>query len=276
MLDQEHGDPELVVHTTDERGELDLLGRIRPGGRFIEEEELRARPEGTGDLEPPSRPVREGTGELVRPRAKADEIEEARRTASPSRSSFLVRGRRSIAPTGPVCWRDSTPIFTFSNTVRALKSLLVWKVHAIPRRFTRCGLRPTIWVAPALVGVEVDGARLRVVDAGEAVEKARLAGSVRADDGEQFTPGLVERHVDEALHPAEAQRDVVDVDDDVAGDCRGRGVDGRRHEISLEDPLIASAVPTPCSARPISRFRLRDGIIPSGRKIIMITRIAPR
>ena len=44
----------------------------------------------------------------------------------------------------------------------------------------------------ALVGVEVDGAHLRVVDAGEAVEKARLAGSVRADDGEQFTPGLVD------------------------------------------------------------------------------------
>ncbi len=60
--------------------------------------------------------------------------------ASLSFSSRRARGRRSMAPMGPVCWRDSTPIFTFSKAVSALKSLVVWNVRAMPSRFTRWGL----------------------------------------------------------------------------------------------------------------------------------------
>ena len=37
---------------------------------------------------------------------------------------------------GPVCCLDSTPIFTFSNVVKALNIREVWNVLATPSRFT--------------------------------------------------------------------------------------------------------------------------------------------
>ena len=168
------------------------------------------------------------------------------------------------------------PIFTFSNVVRALKSRLVWKVRGDPETIHAVGLATDDLGRSAVSAAEGDRSPLWVVDAGQAVEQAGLAGAVRTDDREEFAPRLADGHLDEGPHPAEAQGDVLDVDDDVAGDRRRWRFDRHRHDTGAWELLIASAVPTPCSARPISRLRRRDGIIPSGRKIIVSTRIAPR
>ena len=52
------------------------------------------------------------------------------------------RQARSMAPIGPVCCLDSTPIFTFSKVVRALNIREVWNVRATPEAVHLVGLPP--------------------------------------------------------------------------------------------------------------------------------------
>ncbi len=54
--------------------------------------------------------------------------------STPSRSSRWWRGNRSSAPSTPVRWRASVPTTTFSSAVISPKSLMFWKVLAMPRR----------------------------------------------------------------------------------------------------------------------------------------------
>ena len=63
--------------------------------------------------------------------------------------------------------------------------------------------------ADELGALEPDRSRLRPVHAVEAVEDARLAGAVRADDGEQFAVVDVERHLVESGDAAEAERHLL-------------------------------------------------------------------
>ena len=57
---------------------------------------------------------------------------------------------------------------------------------------------------------------LRLVDAVDAVEHRALAGAVGADDRAHLVLADVEADVGQRLHAAEAERDVLDVEDDVA------------------------------------------------------------
>ena len=126
--------------------------------------------------------------------------------------------------------------------------------------------------------MEHDPAVLRLVHAGQAVEQRGLAGPVRADDREDLSPSLVQAYIRQAGDAAETKRDVAHLDDDVplgtgGGDrAHARGA----HTACPTGSLMASAVPTPCSASPISRLRRREGIMPSGLNIIMTTSKAPR
>ncbi len=115
-------------------------------------------------------------------------------------------------PAGPVCWRDSTPILTFSKAVNALSRRLVWNVRAMPAWLTRRGLQPTIGVSVPGPAPERDRALLGRVDARQAVEKRRLAGPVRTDHGEDLAASLDERDVREARQSAEAESYAVHLD----------------------------------------------------------------
>ena len=53
---------------------------------------------------------------------------------------------------------------------------------------------------------------LAAIDAADAIEHAGLAGAVRADQREQFAVLDRERHAVEHHEPAEAQREVVDIE----------------------------------------------------------------
>ena len=133
----EHGDAELGAHLADQLGQLDLLGRVGPCGRLVQQQHLGVRPERPRDLEAPALPVGQRARELVRPfRVKPTNFKSSSVLRSLSCSSRRVRGNRSMAPTGPVCCLDSTPIFTFSKVVNALNIREVWNVLATPSRFT--------------------------------------------------------------------------------------------------------------------------------------------
>ena len=60
-----------------------------------------------------------------------------------------------MAPIGPVCCRDSTPIFTFSNAVKALNSRLVWNVRAMPSLIHAVRLAPDDGLVRPIGGLEV-------------------------------------------------------------------------------------------------------------------------
>jgi hypothetical protein len=68
-----------------------------------------------------------------------------------------------------------------------------------------------------------DRAVLRAVDAVQHVEDRRLAGAVRADDREELAGGDVEGHAVEGLDAAEAELDVLDLEE--CGGTRFFGVE---------------------------------------------------
>jgi hypothetical protein len=61
-----------------------------------------------------------------------------------------------------------------------------------------------------LLVLEIDLARLRLVEAADTVEQSRLPRAVGADDGEDLVGADIEVDVRERLHAAEAERHVID------------------------------------------------------------------
>ena len=86
--------------------------------------------------------------------------------------------------------------------------------------------------ADEIVLVETDAARLRTIDAADAVQHARLSGAVRSDEREQFARAQCERHVVEHGQSAEMQRHALQRNDDIG---RRKAANARRrlsHTIS--------------------------------------------
>ncbi len=274
MLDEQHALAHLHVDPPDQPLEVQLLRRVRAGGRLVEQQQLRIGAERAGDLEPTLSAVGQGDRKFVRPPAQTNELEQfegafvtravlpprvrqpqhrAQRAGAPARLQpdldVLERGERVEQPDVLEGARDAE--------------------QRDPIRFAAENLRLT----PVLVPQD-DRAFLRVVDAGHAVEQRRLAGTVGSDHGEDLAALLGQGDIRETGHPAEAQRDPVDAQDRVVDRALGGHVGGRGHGASPGAP-IASAPPTPASASPSSRERRRDGRMPCGRKIIMITSSAP-
>ena len=65
VLDQQHRDA-AVADLADQLHQVDRLARVHPGGRLVEQQQLRLGGEGPGDLEPPLVAVGEVLGQLVR------------------------------------------------------------------------------------------------------------------------------------------------------------------------------------------------------------------
>ena len=84
------------------------------------------------------------------------------------------------ARASPTSWRcRSAPMVTLSSTLSPGNGRTIWNVRAMPRRQIASAGRP--WTGFA---GEHDRARIRRHCAGDHVEQRRLAGAVRADDGE--------------------------------------------------------------------------------------------
>ena len=93
VLDQQHRQTELAAQEIDELGQDLGLARIHPGGRLVQEEELRLGGERAGDLEPALVPVREILRQLLILAAKPDELEQLQ-GPRPGAALFRPHARR--------------------------------------------------------------------------------------------------------------------------------------------------------------------------------------
>ena len=184
VLDEHHREA-AVADLADEADERLLLGGVEPGGRLVEEEHLRLGGQGPGDLEAPLVAVGQVPGRLAGAVGDADELEQARGLAlarvAPRGSSAGPLSERAAARS----WRGGRrrPTMMFSTDVMFGNSRMFWKVRATPASVMSCGLP-----ADDAGAVEHDLARRSAVDAGDAVEQRRLAGTVRADDARRSRP----------------------------------------------------------------------------------------
>ena len=128
----------------------------------------------------------------------------APRTGGPGRRGRAPRARSS-------CGGRRSPTMTFSSADISGKSRMFWNVRAMPSWLILCGLVPAIsWPLKRIVP---DGRR---VDAGHRVEAGGLAGTVGADQAEDLAPLDLEVDVVERDDAAEAEGDVVDLEQDLA------------------------------------------------------------
>ena len=106
-----------------------------PRRRLVEQEELRAKRQGPGDLEAALVAERQVLRLLLRVVGEADEVEQRPRLAEDA--SLLAHGARQpeerLEQRAPVAACESRTS-TFSSTVIRPNSSVFWKVRAMPRR----------------------------------------------------------------------------------------------------------------------------------------------
>ena len=111
----------------------------------------------------------------------------------------------------------SRPVMTLSSVLMLLNSAMFWNVRAMPEAAASWVRMPR--VALALVG---DGAFLRPVEAVDDIQHGTLAGTVRADDGQDLTLADLKADAVERTNAAERQADVVDLEQHFADPSRRR------------------------------------------------------
>jgi hypothetical protein len=109
--------------------------------------------------------------------------------------------------------------------------------------------------------------------AGDDVHHGGLAGAVGADDAAQLAGVDGEAQLVERLEAIEADRDVVEVEDDLVGDVEARlqDVAHRRRIVFPALALFSNA-----HARPLLRMRFHSPTMPSGSHSVTMTNSAPR
>ena len=126
MLDEQHGQVEVVAQLRDERAELRDLLVVEAAGRLVEQQQARlgasARASSTRFSVPNGSPA---TGGWRRRRCRR-----SRGSRAPACRSCRARNGRVL-----LC----APTRTLSSTVIVRNSSTFWNVRAIPRRTTRCG-----------------------------------------------------------------------------------------------------------------------------------------
>ena len=263
-----------VADLADQLLQRHLLGRVHPGGRLVEQQQLGVRWPAPGRSPAGAGRRRRGSWPPRRPRRGC------RRTSSSSRATARrraprpgARGRPSTAPGTLVRWRASAPTITFSRAVMLVNSRMFWNVRAMPRPGDLVGL------APGEVDArEPDCALGRLVHAGHDVEHRRLAGAVGPDQREDLALVDVEVELGDGDHAAEADREARRSSTRPPGrPARRRSAAGGSRPCrtgSAARPVDATSAPSlPMPPWPsfISARRWRDGSRPWGRKIIMTT-----
>ena len=112
------------------------LARVHPGGRLVEQQELRVGGQRAGDLEPALVAVGEVLGQFVVLAGEPDEREQlAAFAASRSSRGAPSRARERVPPCRVM------PTRTFSSTVMAWNRRMFWNVRAMPTGAMTSGVR---------------------------------------------------------------------------------------------------------------------------------------
>ena len=190
------------------RGELVHLVRRQTGGRLVEQQQLGLRDKGAGERDALLHAVRQLAGQQAR---HVRDLEPLQRRDGALLAGGARRGRRAAVPSKPEpnhareC--RSAPTSTFSSTVRWGNRPRPCSVRAIPRSASWCG-RCRRSGLPRQLQLALG----RANETADHVEQRGLAGAVGPDDPDDLA--LVDRRGDlgERSEPAEADADVVDVE----------------------------------------------------------------
>ena len=179
VLDHEDGQVVLVADLHDEVGQLLGLLRVHAGCRLIEEQQLRLRRKCTGDLETALKSVRKARGDIILvlieallpqkllglcPHALLFLPVQAQRRAEDIVLRTEMLGDQDVIEDRQV--REETDVLEGPGNAEL-----------------RDGIRG---VATEVAAAELYGAGGRGIDPGDAVERGRLTGTVRADQGDDL------------------------------------------------------------------------------------------
>ena len=186
VLDEEHGELEVVADLLDEDPELGDLLVVQPAGRLVEEEQPRLGDERPSKLHALLDPVRQRRRRKQRPLAEPDDVEHLQRLGLPHLPPASVRADEHVLEHG--------------HRPEEL-DVLERARYALAHDLVRGCLEDRRAVEQHLAGV-------RPVEARDDVEGRRLAGAVRPDEARDVSLLDLERHAVERDDSAEAQGDV--------------------------------------------------------------------
>ena len=205
VLDQQHGQVELVADPPDELAELVDLAVGEAGGRLVEHQQLGLARQGPGQLDALERAVRQAGGRTLGEVTDVEAVEQVvGLLPGVSRSSRRARGSRNGAETNPALVSAWPPTITLSSTDSPSHRATFWNVRAMP-------MAAMAWAGRASRS-SPSKRRLalgRLVEAADHVEQGRLAGAVRTDQRADLT--LVDREAEpvERDDAAEPDADVL-------------------------------------------------------------------
>src|SRR5687767_623852 len=192
MLDEQHGQLEVVAESQQKVAERRHLLVAQAAGRLVEQQQPRLRDECPRELDALQRRVREPGRDVFRQMTEVDELES------------VVSAAPAIGLAEPARAR-----------VRADEDVLE---HRHPGEERDVLERPCdaaaddlVWGEPQQIFAVVENrAGIRLVESRDDVEGRRLARAVRADQAEDLTLGDVERDVVEGDDSPEAASEVLD------------------------------------------------------------------
>ena len=211
MLDEEDRELLVVADLADERHELERLLRVHPGGRLVEEQELRLRRERARHLEPALVAVREVPRVVVVTPCEAAVVEQLEGALTGLALLPPDAGRADDAAEDPSL---ETAVHADEDVLERRHLLEQPDVLERPPD-AALGRRVGRHAGDVLV-LEDDRARRRLVDARDHVEERRLAGAVRADQADDRAP--LDREVDvvDGDEAAELLAELLDLEEKVA------------------------------------------------------------
>ena len=216
VLDEQHAHVALDVDALDELGEVALLGRVRAGGGLVEQQHAGVGAQGAGDLEAALLTVGQRAGQLVGLGREPNLAQQLH--AAAGAVAFLLD-----LPRHPEHRRQRARLLPrLDADLDVLEGGQRREQPDVLERARDAEVVDLVGLLAQDAGEAVAGPGghehlplLRGVDAGERVEQRRLAGAVGPDDGQDLAAGHRHRDVVEADDAAEAQGDVLDVEDEV-------------------------------------------------------------
>jgi len=204
VLDQDDGDVQLFADVEDEPSHVPGLLDVHARDRLVQEEHLRFHGQGPSQLHPLLDPVRQQAHGKLPVCLDLEEVDDL--FDDPPLAHLAASGPARVdqsreCPVAHVQVAAEHQVVEHCQVVEEL-DVLERPSHAQPGDVV--GLHPHQPVAE-----ELDGSSLRAIQPGQAVEQRRLPGAVGTDDGEQFPPRHLERHVSEGLDPREPEIQVV-------------------------------------------------------------------
>ena len=181
MLHQQDGEAILVLDEADELHQLDFLGRVHPGGGFIQQQQLRARGEGADDFQPALVAVGQALGRCV---GEFSELEKLQHVHD-LRGDFLLLVPKDRPARERV--RDAADDVQVEGDAHVVEDRERREEADVLERPRDAVLGDLVGCeAVDVVAAERDAALGRLIDAGDEVEDSGLTRAVRPDEPKEL------------------------------------------------------------------------------------------